>query len=39
MRRALQAANLPALVLPAASWRADDGALERIGEFCREVAP
>ena len=39
MRRALQAANLQALVLPAASWRADDGALERIGEFCREVAP
>jgi hypothetical protein len=37
MRRALQLANLPALVLPAASWRADDGALERIGEFCREV--
>lgn len=37
LRRALQAANLPALVLPAASWRADDGALDRIGEFCREV--
>jgi hypothetical protein len=35
MRRALTAANLPSLVLPAASWRADDGALERIEEFCR----
>jgi hypothetical protein len=37
MRQALAAASLPALVLPAASWRADDGALDRIGEFCREV--
>jgi hypothetical protein len=37
-RRALAAANVPALVLPAASWRADDGALERIAEFCRGVA-
>jgi hypothetical protein len=37
MRQALVAANLPALVLPAASWRADAGALDRIGEFCREV--
>ncbi len=39
MQRALAAANLPALVLPAASWRADDGALERIATFCREVHP
>lgn len=37
MRRALEAANLPALVLPAASWKADDGALECIREFCNEV--
>lgn len=37
MRRALAAANLPALVLPAASWRADDGVLERIEGFCGEV--
>lgn len=39
MRRALAAANLPALVLPAASWRADDGAVQRIEEFCGEVRP
>jgi hypothetical protein len=38
MQRALAAANLPALLLPAASWRADDGALERIAAFCREGA-
>ena len=38
LRRALEAANLPALVLPASSWRADDGALERIEKFCGEVA-
>lgn len=37
MRRALAAARLPTLVLPAASWRADDGVLERMGEFCGEV--
>jgi hypothetical protein len=37
MRQALTAANLPALVLPAASWRADDGVPERIEGFCREV--
>lgn len=36
MRRALQQAGLPALVLPATSWRADDGALERIARFCTE---
>jgi 2-hydroxyglutaryl-CoA dehydratase, D-component len=35
MRRALAEAGLPALVLPAASWRADDGAAERIVEFVR----
>jgi hypothetical protein len=39
MRQALAAAGLPALVLPATSWRADDGGLDRIGEFCREVKP
>ena len=37
MRQALAAAELPALVLPAASWRADDGVLERIEAYCREV--
>jgi hypothetical protein len=36
MRAALDAAGLPALVLAAASWRADDGALERIATFCEE---
>lgn len=36
-RRALADAGLPALVLPAASWQADDGALDRIREFCGEV--
>lgn len=38
MQRALATANLPTLVLPAARWRADDGALERIAAFCREAA-
>jgi hypothetical protein len=37
-RRALAAAGIPMLVLPAASWRADDGALESIAEFCKGVA-
>lgn len=37
MRHALAAANLPALVLPATSWRADDGALQAIAGFCGEV--
>lgn len=36
-RRALEAAGLPTLVLPAARWLADDGALGRIREFCRQV--
>lgn len=36
-RKALAAAGMPALILPAASWRADDGALQRITEFCRET--
>jgi hypothetical protein len=36
MRRALDAADLPTLVLPAASWRGDDGAMERIAAFCQE---
>lgn len=35
-QRALEAAGLPTLLLPAARWQADDGALERIDEFCRE---
>src|SRR5690606_35126332 len=34
MRRTLDAAEKPALVIPAARWQADDGALERINEFC-----
>lgn len=38
IQRALAAAQLPALVLPVASWRADDGALERVAAFCREIA-
>jgi hypothetical protein len=33
--RALATAGIPTLVLPAARWSADDGALERIVEFCR----
>jgi hypothetical protein len=37
MRRALAAAKLPTLVLPAAAWRADDGVLESIERFCGEV--
>lgn len=37
-KRALDAAGLPVLLLPAARWQADDGALERIDEFCRECA-
>ena len=35
MRAALDAASLPVLVLAAASWRADDGALDRIAAFCQ----
>jgi hypothetical protein len=35
MRAALDTAGLPVLMLPAASWRGDDGAIERIGAFCR----
>lgn len=34
--RALDAADIPTLVLPAARWQADDDTLERIAEFCRE---
>jgi hypothetical protein len=36
-QRALAAANIPCLVLPAASWQADDGATDRIIDFCREL--
>ena len=36
-RKALAAAGIPALVLPAASWHADDDALQRITDFCRET--
>jgi hypothetical protein len=37
-RQALAAAGIPALVLPAAQWRADDGALDRIADFCRGLS-
>lgn len=37
-RRALAAAGIPALVLPAARWQADDGTLENIATFCRGLA-
>jgi len=37
-KRALAAAGIPALLLPAARWQADDGAQERIAEFCRGIA-
>lgn len=36
--RALREAGLPTLMLPAARWQADDGALERITLFCEEQA-
>lgn len=36
-RRALQEANIPALVLTARNWLADDGALGEITGFCRGV--
>jgi hypothetical protein len=35
-QRALQAAGFPTLMLPAGHWQADDGAVERIAEFCTE---
>jgi hypothetical protein len=36
-RRALAAANIPTLVLAAACWQADDGAQERIADFCKGI--
>lgn len=36
-RRALAAAGVPTLVLTAARWQADDGALERMAQFAEEV--
>jgi hypothetical protein len=39
MRVALQATELPLLVLAAASWRADDGVLEQIAAFCHGISP
>jgi hypothetical protein len=36
-RQALAAARIPCLVLPAARWQCDDGALERVGEFCQGI--
>jgi 2-hydroxyglutaryl-CoA dehydratase, D-component len=36
-RRALAEAGVPTLVLPAARWSADDGAPERIADFCRGI--
>lgn len=38
-RRALQEASIPALVLTARTWLADDGALAEITGFCRGVHP
>jgi benzoyl-CoA reductase/2-hydroxyglutaryl-CoA dehydratase subunit BcrC/BadD/HgdB len=37
-QRALAAAGIPALIVSAAQWAADDGALERIADFCGEFA-
>lgn len=37
-RQALAAAGIPALVLPAARWQADDGTLATIATFCRGLA-
>jgi hypothetical protein len=37
-QRALAAASVPTLVLTAARWQADDGALERVAQFCQEVS-
>lgn len=36
-RKALAAAGIPALILPAAHWLADDDALQQITDFCREI--
>jgi hypothetical protein len=36
-RKALEAAGIPALILPAAHWLADEETLQRITLFCRET--
>ncbi len=36
-RAALAAAGIPALILPAADWAGEDGALERIAAFCARI--
>jgi len=36
-RGALAAAGMPALIVPAARWQADDGTLDRIAGFCVEA--
>jgi hypothetical protein len=36
-RNALATAGIPALILPAAHWLADDDALHQITDFCREI--
>jgi hypothetical protein len=36
-RKALAEAGIPALILPAARWLAEDAALQQITEFCRET--
>jgi len=36
-RKALAAAGIPALILPAASWLADDEVLQRITAYCQET--
>ena len=36
-RKALAAAGIPALIVPATHWLADDETLQRITAFCRET--
>ena len=36
-RKALAAAGIPALILPATNWLADDDTLQQITKFCRET--
>lgn len=38
VHRALDAAGIATLAVPAARWQADDGALERIAEFCGRLS-
>jgi hypothetical protein len=36
-RKALAAAGIPALILPATNWLADDNTLQQITQFCRDT--